>query len=251
MPQTRPQQLHFALSLLLISLFISGSIGFHFPTSRTKQQHHAPKKTNRQNHKSNKRTQLAMTSSYTCPNETTKQIYNIKDSGWSSPTWNWGSARGTGHDCAAICRRRWSSKSDRKELVNSLLNPVEFKATHPQSEVPFEEIKLILGLAWQNGRWDGSDGGPDGYPSVLATMAAARRYEDDDEVISALNFIQDVSMKFDTISRNADELKLMKSIANDVGRGKRHHAGKEEVFMARRTCAGLVLDAMNFVDKGL
>lgn len=125
---------------------------------------------------------------------------------------------------------------------------MEFKASYPDSEVPFEEIKLILGLAWQRGRWDGSDGGPGGYGEVLSIMADARRYEDEDEVISALNFIEDVGKRFGTISRNAEELKKMKSIANDV-RGK--HAEKEEVFMDRREVAGLVLDAMGFVQTGL
>ncbi|KAL7541768.1 hypothetical protein ACHAXR_012156 [Thalassiosira sp. AJA248-18] len=195
-----------------------------------------------------------MTASYICPNETTKQLYNIAGSGWSSPHWNWGSAQGTGHDCAMICRKRWESKSDRRTLVKSLLNPVEYKASLPENldnhgEVSFEEIKLILGLAWQRGRWDGSDGGPRGYSEVLNIMANAKRYEDEDEVISALNFIDDVSRRFETISRNAEELGRMKELMYDV-RGK-HHAGKEEVFMDRRTCAGLVLDAMGFVDNGL
>ncbi|MBV5346485.1 MAG: hypothetical protein JZU63_13750, partial [Rhodoferax sp.] len=101
-----------------------------------------------------------------------------------------------------------------------------FKAMHPPfREVSFEEVKLILALAWQSGRWDGRDGGLGlGYGAVLETMAGARRYENEDEVISALNFIEDV-------------------------RGK--HAEKEEVFMDRRKCAGMVLDAMNFVEKGL
>jgi hypothetical protein len=183
-----------------------------------------------------------------CPKETTKQIYNIPDSGWKSNKWNWGSAQGTGHDCAAICRRRYDDIVDRKQLVDALLSPVEFKASHPNSEVSFEEVKLILGLAWQRGRWDGSDGGPGGYSSVLENMANARRYENDDEVISALNFIEDVSEKFSCISKNVESLNRMKSIANDV-RGK--HARKEEVFMDRRICAGLILEAMNFVQNGL
>lgn len=186
---------------------------------------------------------IFMTSYYPSPTETEKEIYNIPNSGWKSKQWNWGYAQGT-----AICRRRWDSRQDREKLVQSLLDPVEFKASYPDSEVPFEEIKLILGLAWQRGRWDGSDGGPGGYGEVLSIMADARRYEDDDEVISALNFIEDVGKRFGTISRNAEELKKMKSIANDV-RGK--HAEKEEVFMDRREVAGLVLDAMGFVQTGL
>jgi hypothetical protein len=190
-----------------------------------------------------------MEASNTCPNETSKQLYNIPDSGWQSKKWNWGSAHGTGHDCAAICRRRWNDESDRRELVRSLLYPAEFKALHPHSEVSFEEVKLILALAWQRGRWDGTDGGPvEGYGAVLEAMADARRYENEDEVISALMFIEDVSGRFSSICKNAEKLKRMKAIANDV-KGK--HAEKEDVFMARRTCAGMVLDAMNFVENGL
>ena len=127
--------------------------------------------------------------------------------------------------------------------------------------LPFEEVKLILALAWQRGRWDGSDGGPNGYRSVLATMVDARRYEhhhhdetdddDDDDVLSALNFIEDVTDKFHTISRNSDDLNKMKDIANGVVRNKKRHASREEIFTARRVCAGMVLDAMNFVDNGL
>mmetsp|Transcript_4213 Transcript_4213/g.7484 ORF Transcript_4213/g.7484 Transcript_4213/m.7484 type:complete len:233 (-) Transcript_4213:166-864(-) len=228
------QRPHLLIVVLLLSL-TKCTHGFHSLTSRT----------TRTSNTSN--SNLSMTT-YSSPNETTKQIYSINDSGWKSPKWNWGSAQGTGHDCAAICRRRWDDRSDRHEMVQSLLTPAEFKATRPESEVPFEEIKLILGLAWQRGRWDGSDGGPDGYSAVLSTLADARRYESEDEVISALNFIEDVSARFNTISRNAEELKRMKAIANDV-RGK--HAGKEEIFMARRTCAGMVLDATNFADNGL
>lgn len=182
-------------------------------------------------------------------------LYNIRNSGWKSPQWNWGSARGTGHDCAAICRSRWSNKDDRRKLVHSLLAPVEYHALlHPSSsygEVSFEEIKLILALAWQRGRWDGTDGGPTGYRSVLQTMADARRYENENEILSALHFIEDVSAKFHSISRNAEELHKMKDIATSVVHGKKKHASKEEIFMARRMCAGMVLDAMHFVDNGL
>jgi len=191
-----------------------------------------------------------METAHTCPNETSKQLYNIPDSGWKSKKWSWGYARGTGHDCAAICRRRWDDESDRRGLVESLLSPAEFKAMHPHfGEVSFEEVKLILGLAWQSGRRDGRDGGPGvGYGAVLETMAGAHRYENEDEVISALNFIEDVSGRFSSICKNEEKLKRMKAIANDV-RGK--HAEKEEVFMDRRKCAGMVLDAMNFVENGL
>mmetsp|Transcript_27419 Transcript_27419/g.65930 ORF Transcript_27419/g.65930 Transcript_27419/m.65930 type:complete len:261 (-) Transcript_27419:59-841(-) len=254
MTSLRHQQL-FYLVLLLLSLATKGTDAFYFPRSaRLKQSKSTTggpnqipnsSSSNSPRHRSHP---LHMTEPYSCPNETVKRIYDIPDSGWKSPRWNWGSARGTGHDCAAICRRRWDTKSDRQGLVESLLSPAEFKATHPSSEISFEEVKLILGLAWQRGRWDGSDGGPGGYSQVLETLADARRYEEEDEVISAINFIEDVSGRFETISRTAEESKRMKAIANDV-RGK--HAGKEELFMMRRKCAGMVLDAMYFAVNGL
>lgn len=214
----------FCAILLIISLAVRGTAGFHPPQ------------------------RMSMTS-HTLPNETTKQLYNVKGSGWSSPNWNWGSAAGTGHDCAAICRRRWGDQSDRRKLVESLLHPAEFKASRPESEVPFEEVKLVLGLAWQRGRWDGSDGGPGGYAEVLNKMASAHRYENDDEVISALNFIEDVSAKFQTIGRG-ENLARMKGIAAEI-KGRDRHQSKEEIFMERRMCAGMILDAMNFVENGL
>ncbi|KAL7554004.1 hypothetical protein ACHAWF_017360 [Thalassiosira exigua] len=240
--RSRPSPL---ILLLLMSLVIGGD-AFHSPSFRKFLASSSNAKSSNENSPEARR--LFMTISHPYPNETSERLYDVPNSGWKSPEWNWGSARGTGHDCAAICRRRWGDRSDRRKLVRSLLSPAEFKAERPDSEVPFEEVKLILGLAWQRGRWDGSDGGPGGYGSVLATMAEGRRYEQEDEVISALNFVEDVSERFATISRNADELKRMKCLASEM-RGK--HAGKEEVFMARRTCAGMVLDAMNFVDNGL
>eukprot|EP00581_Thalassiosira_minuscula_P000195 CAMPEP_0183736310 /NCGR_PEP_ID=MMETSP0737-20130205/49019_1 /TAXON_ID=385413 /ORGANISM="Thalassiosira miniscula, Strain CCMP1093" /LENGTH=258 /DNA_ID=CAMNT_0025970273 /DNA_START=42 /DNA_END=818 /DNA_ORIENTATION=- len=253
------QQHYLLLLVLALTLAIQETHGFHFllrsrqtvPTTTIASRKRNNKSCTSSTTTTTSSSSLSMTTY--CENETIKTLYNIEHSGWKSPQWNWGYARGTGHDCAAICRRRWGgddpdSRSDRRKLVEMLLSPAEFKASHPEAELPFEEIKLILGLAWQRGRWDGSDGGPNGYGAVLATMAEARRYEQEDEVMSALSFIEDVSEKFDTIARSADERNRMKAIANDV-RGK--HAGLDDIFMARRTCAGMVLDAMNFVNNGL
>ncbi len=180
-------------------------------------------------------------------------LYNVTNSGWKSPQWNWGSARGTGHDCASICRSRWSDREDRRILVHSLLlpSPVSSYASNNNGEVSFEEIKLILALAWQRGRWDGTDGGPNGYRSVLQTMVDAHQYENENEIISSLHFIEDITSKYHSISRNAKDLHKMKDIANTIVHGKKKHASMEEIFMARRMCAGMVLDAMHFVDNGL
>jgi hypothetical protein len=100
------------------------------------------------------------------------ELYGIPNSGWTNPQWNWGYARGTGHDCAAICRTRYQTRASRETLVQQLLlNHEEPPTTN------IEEVKLVLALAWQKGRWDGSDGGRGGYGDVLAYMAQAERYE--------------------------------------------------------------------------
>ena len=99
----------------------------------------------------------------------------MEDSGWTSPVWNWGSASGTGHDCVAICRRRYATRKSRADLVDQLLHPVEYRPKRLPAN--FEEVKLVLALAWQKGRWDGSDIGPYGYGAVLSAIARAERYE--------------------------------------------------------------------------
>ena len=224
------------LFIALLSLIISYSKAFHSPSTKLILG----------NKKCTTSTSIKMSLAH---HETAKEIYNVPNSGWSSPQWNWGSAQGTGHDCAMICRRLYDTKADRQNLVQSLLEPVKYKAQHPETEVTFEEIKLILGLAWQKGRWDGSDGGPDGYSHVLQTMASARRYENEDEVLSAFNFIEDISERFHTIRSSEESLTRMKSIVIDVR--EKHDAGSEEVFLVRRICAGMVLYEIGFVENGL
>lgn len=73
------------------------------------------------------KSRLAMSTSVS---ETTREIYNIPNSGWCSDSWNWGYASGTGHDCAAICRKMYASRDDRQRLVSSLLEPVQFNGEH-------------------------------------------------------------------------------------------------------------------------
>ncbi|EED95118.1 predicted protein [Thalassiosira pseudonana CCMP1335] len=243
------------LSSILIALVPSAtsnlSDAFSMPPNNVKSTHYHIISTSvsvvHRRHQLQPTTPLSMTTNHQPSIEETKTIYDIPNSGWSSNAWNWGSAIGTGHDCAMICRRRWSSRKDREALVSSLLNPQAAKV-----EVPFEEVKLILGLVWQNGRWDGSDGGPNGYAEVLSTMAAARRYEvKDNEVLSALNFIEDVRDHYYTISRSKEDLDHMKSVAHEVTQYHHHMVGSEDVFRVRRVCAGMVLNAMNFVGKGI
>ncbi|CAB9497369.1 expressed unknown protein [Seminavis robusta] len=171
-----------------------------------------------------------------------KEIYGVRNSGWKSPQWNWGYAQGTGHDCAAICRRQWSTMEARQELVENLLEPAE----DPESRRPknFEEVKLVLGLAWQRGRWDGSDGGSGGYGDVLRTMAEAKRYEDGTDDENALRLVEDMQCRFDLLADNTSlELREMRALLDGDA--------AEDMDYVQRQCSGLVLEAMGFIEKGL
>lgn len=162
------------------------------------------------------------------------ELYGIPRSGWTSPDWNWGFAMGTGHDAALICRRQYSSSEARSQLVQTLI------AADNTAEPNFEEVKLVLALAWQRGRWDGSDGGSGGYGEVLANMAKAKRYEVGPECSKLL--VQDMQQRFQLLDPSLKEVELMQSVVETVD---------SNVEFARRRCAGLVLNSMGFVDGGL
>lgn len=153
------------------------------------------------------------------------EIYNIPGSGWKSPQWNWGYAVGTGHDCARICRQLYETRSARVALLQDI-------ATKPEN---FEEIKLVLALAWQRGRWDGTDGGEGGYGQVLQALAAADRYENDQR-----QFFLDMQCRFTLLSPSLELQAQMDSLS-----------GIEDVDLATRKCSALVLQAMGFVENGL
>ena len=153
---------------------------------------------------------------------------------------------GTGHDCAAICRRRWSDKTDRQKLVNSLLNPAGYHSKHHDYEIPFEEIKLILGLLWQR------SGRSHSYNQVLENMARAGRYEENDEMLSAFNFITDVRDAFPDVALSKSDKDHMDSVAGEI---QQYHSdplvNREDVFRIRRICCGMVLEAMGFIERGI
>lgn len=106
----------------------------------------------------------------------------------------------------------------------------------------FEEVKLVLGLAWQNGRWDGSDGGLGGYGDILRSMVEAERYESGDEKVNAERLVQDMVKRFDLITSSSEAKDAMKQIETDCG---------TDVDAARRKCSGMVLTAMGFIEKGI
>ena len=179
-------------------------------------------------------TSLAMASSSADP---TAKLYGIPNSGWTSPDWNWGYASGTGHDCAAICRRRFGTQKARSDLVEALLDP----SPPSFSEPPFEETKLVLALGWQKGRWDGSDGGQGGYGEVLAAMAEAKRYETEgSEESRIITFVEDMRERFHLLNPSEEDVARMAAI----------NMGEDELERGQRVCCGLVLKAMGFVETG-
>jgi len=174
------------------------------------------------------------------PSSTTKEIYGIPGSGWSSPSWNWGYGVGTGHDCAAICRRKYGSKSSRGELLRQLLlGVVDDSSNNSDDVLNFEEVKLILGLAWQNGRWSGKDGGEGGYSEVLQRMADAQRYEvgPDCEAL----FVKDMAERYHLLKPDVADAQEMKGCCE----------ADQNVQVSKLKCAGLVLKSMGFLEDGL
>jgi hypothetical protein len=181
------------------------------------------------------------------------ELYGIANSGWTNPQWNWGYARGTGHDCAAICRNRYQSRASREMLVQQLLLDHEEPPT-----TNIEEVKLVLALAWQKGRWDGSDGGRGGYGDVLAYMAQAERYEpkrtsiiqeqaEEERNACYRRFIEDMQVRFYLLNPTPPQLETMKTLLDD--KDDKEKQVRMDVALCR--CCGLVLSAMGFVDNGL
>jgi hypothetical protein len=179
---------------------------------------------------------------FSMPKTTSKTIYGIPNSGWTSPSWNWGSASGTGHDCAKICRQTYSTKEERLNLINSLISTDE-----TATAIDFEEVKLVMALAWQNGRWDGSDGGVGGYGDVLSMMADAKRYEENVEEDGKTLLLRDMQERFYLLDPNNEDEIMMKKLL-DVN----NNSDNDDINIdtALRRCSGLVLKAMGFIQNG-
>ncbi len=180
------------------------------------------------------------------------ELYGIPGSGWKSPTWNWGYGNGTGHDCAMICRQRWSSPESRKLLLDALMNPRDVEVetikdagaekADEMREPQFEEVKLILGLALQKYARFGIDGGRGGYNQVLDYMARTK-YESDDEDQNARLFVNDMKERFHLIA-DGDQ-----AVVQEMEQLESACAG--DVDLLRRKCTALVLSQMDFIQNGL
>jgi hypothetical protein len=104
-----------------------------------------------------------------------------------------------------------------------------------------EEVKLVLALVWQKGRWDGSDGGVGGYGEVLSLMAEATQYEVGDPTTCQRRLLTDMQSRFPTLKPTDAEVDQMMSLSledQDVGR-------------SLLVCSGLVLRTMGFVEQGI
>ena len=97
---------------------------------------------------------------------------------WTSPTWNWGSARGDAHDAAQVVRAHLNSSP---EVRVRLVAPISSTPLAPV--VPWEEAKLVMALAWQLAGHRGTDACASGEGSWLDVMERMRQgvYEDTEE----------------------------------------------------------------------
>mmetsp|Transcript_4878 Transcript_4878/g.6687 ORF Transcript_4878/g.6687 Transcript_4878/m.6687 type:complete len:193 (-) Transcript_4878:428-1006(-) len=164
---------------------------------------------------------------------TPKNIYGIPDSGWSSPKWNWGSPFGTGHDCAMICRSRYDTPAKREVLVDTLIN------ADPKDgdNLDFEEVKLVLGLAWQKARKTGLEA----YGQVLDEMAKAERYEIGDEEACSRRFVHDMQKRYMWLDPEVEDKIAMSTLWYET----------TDYDTGRRRCSGLILKSMGFIEDGL
>ena len=177
-----------------------------------------------------------------------KLIYGISQSGWKSPKWNWGSAIGTGHDCAKICRQNYANRVVRNELISNLINAQGTEEDFPSD---FEEVKLTLALAWQRGRWDGSDGGKGGYGEVLEYLVRADRYENGSEIEWSKCWVNDLASRFHLLKPSVDHISRMESLLHKSSLITEDHDREiSVVYRARRRCSGLVLQEMGFIENG-
>ena len=152
-----------------------------------------------------------------------KTIYGVPNSGWTSPEWNWGYAVGTGHDCAAICRRKYSSRDERSQLIEDLLEA-------DPTKTDMEEVKLVMALEWQR-NWRC------GYGDVLEMMADARRYEEEGDPSPSSLLLNDMIERFHLLNPTKDDFEAMEALKKC-----------DDVDSALRTCSGLVLKAMGFAN---
>jgi len=171
-----------------------------------------------------------------------------------------------------LCRRQYRTPESRRDLIANLVMTKEAirggtttTADNAQrSPANFEEVKLILALAWQKGLHNGHGGGGGGelrpYGEILDAMVQAERYEnkavagsgpgrdddddddDDDDKDNSLLLVQDMQKRYFFLTPEVDDKIRMNLLLYD---------GDEDWDWIRRRCSGLVLRALDFEENGL
>lgn len=195
------------------------------------------------------------------------ELYGIPGSGWASPSWNWGSSQGTGHDCAIICREQYATAQDRAQLIENLLleqdedEDKEAQQAAPPARIPsdFEQVKLVLALVWQ--RYRNMSAGNKMYGDLLDQMVDCRFEQEqaaaggggddhdhddhddaDAEAAASKLLVQEMQKRFIYLQPDVQDQIAMNTLLYEAG---------DDYDLTRRRCSGLVLRAMDFEELGL
>jgi len=201
-----------------------------------------------------------------------KEIFGVKGSDWSSPDWKWGSAMGTAHECASVCRALYSTEESRAKLIDDLIldeDEIMMSSTDPerrreqqQQRVPinFEEVKFILALVFQKARKK-CYGGLESYGEVLDEIVKAKRYEprlpedeDDDVTDDAAFYNEEFGPYLPTMLLVQDIQKryfwLQPEVQDKIQMNMLLYDSESDYDWVRRKCAGLTLKAIEFEEMG-
>eukprot|EP00798_Chlamydomonas_sp_ICE-L_P011093 gene11093-18707_t len=170
---------------------------------------------------------------------------NAVKSGWASPTWNWGSARGDAHDEAFKLRNKLGTKQSRMSWLGEVMKagPGGGEAADLPCPITWCEGKLALALLWQkaarerndegradNMRWivkvklalallwqkaarERTDGGRAGYGYVMEQLRLAK-YEGSEEADAT--FVSDMESRLPMVVK-ASELAGLKTEVEAMG----------------------------------
>jgi len=172
------------------------------------------------------------------------ELVQERRTGWSSPTWRWGFAVGDAHDAAYIARSSLQSRDSRRSWL------VQLAQTEP-STTPWEEVKLVLALAFQKAGHERRDGGAGGWLEVMERMVLAE-YEGDDgigylaeDLRTRLPLLLRSPGPFQGMAEVPDAAAVVSSL---VEAGSRIESTEEGSTASR--CVQ-VLAGLDFVDRGI
>jgi hypothetical protein len=164
---------------------------------------------------------MTSTMAFTLP----KALYGIPNSNWASSDWNWGYAKGTAHDCAKICRQKYSSVHSRQQLLSSLMERT--------CSCDVEELKLILALQCQRQRKLGD---------VVQNLVQANRYEsEDDNGSGSHQLVLDLQERFSKLKPNSEDMQQMIDLSMEEWKPK----------STLQPCIALVLKTLDFIECGM